>query len=208
MQKDLPVSSHHPISADAHGPDGLDTDAAVPTQRLFFALWPSEQSAREIMAWARDAHAAFGGRMMRPETLHLTLAFLGSTPADRTSELVSAAASWPAAVQAVTLRRFGRFTGPRIVWAGPSEGESHTPAWLDDLYDALWGRLERHGWERPPGVFRPHVSLLRKAEPGDVSVLQRPPLTWMPAGCVLVASQPREGGSHYQVLARMPLRTA
>jgi 2'-5' RNA ligase len=76
------------------------------------------------------------------------------------------------------------------------------------LYDALWGRLEERGWERPPGVFRPHVSLLRKAQPGDVSVLQRPPLTWTPAGCVLVASQPREGGSHYQVLARMPLRVA
>jgi len=207
MQKD--VSSPPPAQntqSNVDTPGGAPGDAAARAQRLFFALWPSEQSAAQIMAWARDAHAAFGGRMMRPETLHLTLAFLGNTPADRAGELARSAGAWPAAVQAVTLRRYGRFAGPRIVWAGPSESDRHTPPWLDDLYDDLWRRLEERGWQRPQSVFRPHVSLLRKAGPGDVTALQRPPLTWMPEACVLVASEPREGGSHYRVLARMPLR--
>src|SRR3546814_3063338 len=75
------------------------------------------------MAWANDAHALCGGRVMRPETLHVTLAFLGSTPAARVAELVRAVPGWQARTGAMTLRRFGRFTGPRIVWAGPTEDD-------------------------------------------------------------------------------------
>src|SRR3546814_18632611 len=59
-------------------------------QRIFFGLWPSAATAEQTMAWAHDAHALCGGRVMRPETLHVTLAFLGSTPAARVAELVRA----------------------------------------------------------------------------------------------------------------------
>jgi 2'-5' RNA ligase len=174
-------------------------------QRIFFGLWPSAETAAQIMEWAHDAHAVFGGRVMRPETLHLTLAFLGGTPAARVSELIQAAPQWRASVGSIALRRFGRFARPRIVWAGPAEGDEQGADWLDLLYDDLWTRLEDMGWPRPDMVFRPHVSLLRKAGPGDVQVLKRPPIVWTPERCVLVASTPSEGGSHYTELARLPL---
>lgn len=174
------------------------------SRRLFFALWPSATDAERMMAWVHDAHNAVGGRMMRVDTLHLTLAFLGNTPLDRVQALVQAVPSWPAPVAPVTLRRFGRFAGPRVVWAGPETQDS--PSWLSHLHDDLWCRLLAMGWQRPDGQFRPHVSLLRKAGPGELAALHRPPLIWMPDQCVLVASQPTEGGSTYQVLARMPLQ--
>src|SRR3546814_5839130 len=63
-------------------------------QRIFFGLWPSAATAEQTMAWAHDAHALCGGRVMRPETLQVTLAFLGSTPAARVAELVRAEPGW------------------------------------------------------------------------------------------------------------------
>lgn len=163
---------------------------------------------------------------MRQETLHLTLAFLGNTPQDRVQQLVRAAPGWRVPAGQVVMSRFGRFQGPRIVWAGPRPGDIECVQWLDAVYDRVWSNLESMGWQRPhagghdegarpedavapriagASAFRPHVSLLRRAGPGDLAALERAAYVWRPQQCVLVASQPREGGSFYQVIARMPM---
>src|SRR3546814_10607201 len=65
-------------------------DVAAPAQaRLFFALWPGPALAATLAHWAAQAQAACGGRAMRPDTLHLTLAFLGARSEEHTSELQS-----------------------------------------------------------------------------------------------------------------------
>ena len=157
------------------------------------------------MAWTEEAHALVGGRCMRADTLHLTLAFLGNTPEDRVDALVPAVQTWPAIPSGqVVLQRFGRFAGPKVVWAGPVADSVQHTQWLKELHDTFWQRLEDLGWSRPDAAFRPHVSLLRKAGDGDVSLLQRPELAWTPERCVLVASTPMEGKSSYRVLAQLP----
>lgn len=179
------------------------------SRRLFFALWPAAADAARIMQWANIAHQACGGRIMRPETLHLTLAFLGNTSAEKVITLQSAAAEWPAQARAITLERFGCFQGPRVVWAGPGAQGTHAQAWLQALHDDLWMRLEAMGWQRPDTAFRPHVSLLRKASTNQTAALSAPaPLTWLPEQCMLVASTPGENGSYYEVLARMRLHVS
>lgn len=177
-----------------------------PAQRLFFALWPSAAAADQIMAWASDAHALCGGRIMRPETLHMTLAFLGNTPADATQRLVQEASGWVVPVGTLQLKRFGRFPGPRVVWAGPSSDDSERVPWLDDAYRTLWSYLQDAGWPPSESTFRPHVSLLRKAGACELDGLSRAPLTWTPEQCVLVASRPSVGGSRYEVLAELATR--
>lgn len=169
-------------------------------------MWPSPQTAGELMQWVRDAHALCGGRMMTPDTLHLTLAFLGALPDELTVDLAQQAGQWPAQVGSLRLQRYGRFDGPRIVWAGPGQHDGDYPAWLGDLYGQLWQRLEPYGFVPDHPVFRPHVSLLRRAGPGDLTLLAQRTLTWVPAQCVLVASQPSNHASRYKVLARLPLQ--
>ncbi|RTZ43296.1 RNA 2',3'-cyclic phosphodiesterase [Candidimonas sp. SYP-B2681] len=183
-----------------HG--GLTPSTA--TQRVFFAFWPSAEAADQIADWARHAHAVCGGRMMRPESLHMTLAFLGSIPVDKVTQLIQAAPAWSIPVGTVELRHFGRFYGPRVVWLGPSIDDSDRIQWLDEAYATLWDHLEPLGWQRPASVFRPHVSLLRKAGAGDLTTLPQPNLRWTPVQCVLVVSRPSTNGSHYEVLARLP----
>jgi 2'-5' RNA ligase len=172
-------------------------------RRVFFALWPDAATAATLSGWARRAHAAFGGRVMRPETLHLTLAFLGMVPLDRIADLTALLDEASLIGGPLRLDRYGRFHGPRIVWAGPSA----TPPWLDALHGWLWRALARRGCARPDESFRPHVSLLRRAAPGDLDALSAPePLDWTPRRCVLAASAPSPAGSFYEILAERELR--
>ena len=59
-------------------------------RRLFFALWPDAPAAAALYRVAAESREACGGRLMRPETLHLTLAYLGRV-ADRCLPSVLAA---------------------------------------------------------------------------------------------------------------------
>ncbi len=63
----------------------------LPTRRVFFALWP-DAAQREALAHAiRKAVKSCGGRPVPPESLHVTLAFLGSVPESGVPELGSLA---------------------------------------------------------------------------------------------------------------------
>lgn len=176
------------------------TDAV--RERVFIALWPSPQDAQRMMPWVQAAQACCGGRPMAQDTLHLTLAFLGGVPAETLARLCRRLPDWPAPVGELELARFGRFEGPRIVWAGPRDDG---PPWLHRLYGTVWQHLTPLGFRPDHEVFRPHVSLLRRAGPQGVDTLHMPPLHWRPASCRLVASRPSEHASRYRTLAEMPL---
>lgn len=175
---------------------------AATHRRLFFALWPDPAVVEQLVRWAHLAHDLCGGRAMRADTLHLTLAFLGSVETERIPALqeLLAARRWPGGT--LVLDHMGQFRGPRIVWAGSS-----TPVpWLETLHAALWRDLNRQGLTEPAEAFRPHVSLLRNAGAADLAALPaQPAITWRADRLVLVASLPRESGSYYEVISEYAL---
>jgi len=59
--------------------------------RLFFALWPDDATRDALNRTGKWLHQHWGGRRMRADTLHITLAFLGSSPVDRLDVLVGCA---------------------------------------------------------------------------------------------------------------------
>ncbi|HYL02781.1 MAG TPA: 2'-5' RNA ligase family protein, partial [Steroidobacteraceae bacterium] len=78
--------------SSASSGDEPRTPAAPPerTRRLFFALWP-DAAQRTVLAHAvRKAVRNCGGRPVPAESLHVTLAFLGSVPESRMAELGAA----------------------------------------------------------------------------------------------------------------------
>lgn len=171
------------------------------TLRLFFALWPDDAAVAALAPWIDQALAQCGGRPMRPDTLHLTLAFLGQATAQQAGRLVALTRADRVEPGALALRHYGAFPRQGIVWAGPEPEAPGTQA-LHALYDKLWDALQDEGWKRPASPFRPHVTLLRKA---DTAALPQPPadpLPWTWRDYVLVASEPRQGMAHYRVLAR------
>lgn len=173
----------------------------VSSSRLFFALYPPDDAVAQISQCAIQAQQQYGGRIMRPDTLHLTLAFLGHTDTEKTHQLIAKAPGWQVATGPITLNRIGSFKGPRVVWMGP---EANQPKWLYRVYDNLWDQLQGLGWTRPENPFRPHVSLLRNANLTAGSAMACQPVSWVSGDAVLIASTPQAGGSNYQVLARVP----
>ncbi|QYJ21151.1 RNA 2',3'-cyclic phosphodiesterase [Achromobacter sp. ES-001] len=176
------------------------------TVRLFYALWPSPQLAASLAQWAQAARPACGGRVMRTETLHLTLAFLGPVEAQLADTLAAATPGYGIAPGEVPLDHLGVFQRPRILWAGPRD----TPPSLQAVHDDLWQRLAGYGLAKPPQPFRPHVTLLRNiehAEPpprpsADAADGARTPLIWRYDRLVLVASESLSGGSRYRIVAQ------
>ena len=94
---------------------------ASDSRRVFFALWPDPAVAERLAAVARDAHALCGGRIMRPDTVHLTLAFIGDLADARIESLHQAASRVTGNAFRLNLDRFGCWRHNRIVWAGCHE---------------------------------------------------------------------------------------
>lgn len=178
--------------------------------RLFVALWLPEALAKAALSrlalLRRDGR---GVRWVRPDQLHLTLKFLGETPAAFLPEIERALAGVAAASTsfALGLEAGGVFPPsgpPRVVWIGVSPA-----AKLVELAARVEQALQPLGFDPETRPFRPHLTLGR-AEPGavfDRALLARP-LAAQPetiAALSLVQSQLRPGGSVYRTVAEWKL---
>lgn len=171
-----------------------------PTRRLFFALWPDPVSRSALARWAQEVRPVCGGRVMRPEGLHLTLAFLGDVPANRFDSACAAAGQVSASPFDLVLDRLACWSHNHIVWAGPSV----LPPALSCLADDLAQSLGRAGFELEKRRFAAHVTLLRKAL--CLQVLPQPPvIPWAVRDFVLLESKPTDQGMCYQAQGRWPL---
>lgn len=166
------------------------------TVRLFFALWPDADAVRALSEWQARAYALCGGRPMRLDTLHITLAFLGNVPSHLAQALAEHAAVQRVAPGVLTLDRYGAFPRQRIVWTGPGEEDT---AKLGSEVSRLWDGIAHMVPMQPEHTYRPHVTLLRNADPVS---LPEPlaPIAWRYDRHVLVQSS-MDGQSRYQVLA-------
>ena len=175
-----------------------DMDSPKEPARVFFALWPRPREQTALAAWQDGLHQLCGGRLMRPDTLHTTLVFLGEVAADRMEAL-----QW--AAQEVALEPFelcfdtAHYWGHNhIVFAAPGR----VPPQLERLVQALQRRLTHHRFHFEQRPCQPHVTLLRHALWNDAGLPAMPAACWRITDFVLVQSL-RDGlGARYKVLAR------
>ena len=169
-------------------------------RRVFFALWPDEVVVRQLDQAGREAGQRCGGRRMRRETLHLTLAFSGGIPATRLRELARAAAAIRAPKFELTLDRLDWVEKKKIVWAGASV----LPDALRDLAAELNARLKANGFRTEERPFAAHITLLRNARCGEAPH-DPPPIVWQANEFVLVESELKPEGANYRIIGRWPL---
>ena len=172
-----------------------------PGLRLFFALWPDSATSAALHARARTLQAECGGRAMRRDTIHLTLAFLGDTPAREVERLQALAAQLEGERFALVLDHVGSWKRNRVLWTGPSI----LPPALAALAQDLEARLRVAGFALEERAFSPHVTLVRTARVAPAAAPQTP-LRWRVASFVLVASERSAAGAHYRVIGRWPLQ--
>lgn len=164
---------------------------------MFFAVWPPAAAARALHAVAVE-YGKRGGRVMRRETLHLTLAFLGDIAVDRLPELGRVAGAIAAAPFELTLDRLGCWRHNRILWAG---GDSRP---LAAVASQLSAGLRAAGFGLEARPFVAHLTLLRDAACSEPPVLAKP-VAWEVSEFVLVQSHRSSAGAHYETIGRWPL---
>ena len=185
--------------------------------RLFVAIRVPAEVQRALAAEQRrqeDAGARL--RWVRPESIHLTLVFLGNVAEERVPAIERAVQATAAEVAPFDLavRGLGCFPPhgrPRVLWAGLEGG-------LDALHALQQGidrRLRRAGFTLEERAFRPHLTLGRatpQQAPHLGPALQArlsggPPSIgqWHVRDVEVIRSQLHPTGSIYTTLCSAPL---
>ena len=173
-----------------------------------------------LLARLRGAPAARLARWVAPQSIHLTLQFLGQVPAGRVAELEQALAracreAAPFEIAVGGLGCFPSPSRPRVIWVGVEEPTGA----LQRLQVAVERELARLGFRPEARAFTPHLTLARVRDP--VSSRERAELgAWIrsqAAGALgrmrvgqvcLMRSELRPAGAVYTRLAAAPLRPA
>lgn len=170
--------------------------------RVFFALWPDSATSADLDAAAGKLHALRGGRRTRPETIHLTLVFIGEIEQARLPEVLAAAEGAAVPGFELVLDQTHCWRHNKIAHLGASL----PPAALLELVRQLETRLDAIGIRFDRRPYAPHITLLRKADcSAQMTNPALAPIRWLARDFMLVRSSLRSGGALYQQLGRWPL---
>ena len=166
-----------------------------PKLRLFFALWPDEDTRMRILADLEPAVRAAGDNPVPVENYHITLAFLGSVSASSLNDIVRMCSDVRFREFSLELDRSGYWPRSRIAWLGPSRQPPELPALVDDI----WNKLAELGFKQELRPYLPHVSLCRQVS-GGLGMQLAAPISWPVESFALVQSLPGDNGPVYTVL--------
>jgi len=170
------------------------------TARVFFALWPTVELQQRLHGVAEAGQRQCAGRVMRADSLHMTLLFLGEMDRARLPQLVLAAEGLRAPAFAFELARLAYWRHNRIGYAAPV-GEVAT---LLDLVTELQDRVAAAGFPFDRRTFTPHVTLLRNVARTSIAGTFAP-MQWAVDTFTLVETVATAEGLRYQVLHRWSL---
>jgi len=183
--------------------------------RLFVALNLPDSTRPEVYeAIAPLRRAAPSVRWVLPETLHITLKFLGEVPTQDLEQVLHSLRGAAGSAREFTLQlgglgAFPNLRRPRVFWLGASGAGA-----LPDLQARVESELETLGFEREARPFHPHLTLgrvgqplpseeLRQAERATAEVEYQ---TAVEVRSVeLMQSRLSRGGARYEIVERVPL---
>jgi 2'-5' RNA ligase len=182
---------------------------------VFFALWPDAGQRAALVHATRKAVRSSGGRPVPEQSLHVTLAFLGSVPERRVTELhaiarrVAQGAGASGAPILVSFDRLVHWAKPRILCALDSEASAATEAaepsrdaplaGAPALAESLKSATLDAGFRPDLKPFHAHVTVARKvahAHPPQ----PLPPLLWSFDAFALIESRTEPAGPAYSVI--------
>jgi len=130
--------------------------------RVFIAIELPAEIQRALANVQNELKSATNSaRWVAPESIHLTLKFIGEISNQRIAEIDAALMGLIWKPFTVTVRGIGFFPGkrsPRVFWAGM---EAST---MEELAQQIDTRMERLGFEKEKRAFRPHITLARAKE--------------------------------------------
>ncbi len=167
--------------------------------RLFFALWPDEETRERLYAVSRALPDDCGRRVAR-DNLHLTLAFLGGVDRALIPGLIEGAGGIRVRTFSLSLERLGWFKRARVIWLAPKS----VPEPLLRLVAGVNGVIRRSRLRVDERPYDPHLTLVRKAA-RPLQELQFDPICWNISDFCLVESNTRPAGVEYKIIESWPL---
>lgn len=166
-------------------------------KRLFFAIWPDDQSRQQIHALNRAIEQP--GRKLIPDNLHITLVFLGNVDDSVANAVQQRAATIQAKAFTLTFDELDYWRRPRVLCLTCRR----QPEAVYKLVNALTEMVEAFPLKLDKRAYRAHITLARKAQ-------QRPDIVFEPVQVkasrfALVESVSTERGVRYYVLESWPL---
>jgi 2'-5' RNA ligase len=177
--------------------------------RAFVALAPPEAQRAELGAYLEGCRAAAPGfRWVAPESVHLTLRFLGRVEAPVLADLSARLREIRHPPFEMGLEGLGTFGGrrPSVIWLGLSAGREPAAA----LSRAVEAECAAAGLGPEPRPFRPHLTLARARERSGAPLPELPPppvlAAWTATEMILFESRLGDGPPVYTPLERFPLK--
>ena len=163
--------------------------------RSFLACWPDDSIAQQLKQCADRIQAQVGGRVIKQENLHVTLAFLGDLVPTQISTVREICTPLPKSFK-LELNRVGFWKTKGIVWVGTKTPDLEFNEFVENLRD----QIRRVGFRIDNRPFEPHITLMRKVRKRPRVVLGA--LDWVIKEYTLVASELDQDGAHYSVSRR------
>jgi 2'-5' RNA ligase len=167
--------------------------------RLFFALWPDDDTRARIAEAALALRRAVDARPVPQENYHATLAFVGEASMPQLAVLQQIGRAQRAASCTIRFDAYDYWRDPRVVVAVATE----TPAALT----LLWAQLHRDlalvqpqlNLENSQAPLRTHITLARKVAQAPVLPAMSP-FGWTARSFSLVRSDTSGARSVYTVV--------
>jgi RNA 2',3'-cyclic 3'-phosphodiesterase len=175
------------------------------TSRVFFALWPDKGTREKLQAESLRLHQLVGGRVTHPDTLHLTLVFIGEVENGQMEAIGHAASQASSASFDLNFDRVECWRHNHIAHLGVCQ----PPEALFHLVGTLSAGLRDAGIAFDARSYVPHITLVRKADCKRFGhANENPallPIFWPARDFVLVRSSLRPEGARYELVGRWPL---
>ena len=175
--------------------------------RLFVALELPREAVAALEDFARGAASPDVWRTVPPESLHVTLAFLGSVEEALVPDIAAVLDAGGSAAPRLSLAGTLLLppSRPRVLAAALEDPDGTLTAMQARLSEAL-ERLAVYEPERRP--FRPHVTVARlrpRARAPRQAGTEPPPLEFHGTSVTLFSSRTSPSGARYEALARYGL---
>ena len=147
--------------------------------RLFVAVNISDEIKNLIINMQDQLRSqSLRGNFSQPKNLHITLAFLGETPADKLEKLARIIEEIKSPPFEVVFNRSGCFTHSHkeLWWIGADKG-CRGFSLLNDIHGQLLRRLEEEGFPVDTRPFNVHITLGREIKHAAAIVLDCPEIT-------------------------------
>lgn len=183
--------------------------STVSTMRLFVAVPIPGHITEELERWTRAHKDNLPFRKWaHPQDYHITLQFLGDTPAAKTEALLSALLEVQAAPMALALNGAGTFgppKAPRVLWTAIT-GDLER---LTSLHTAVIQATRSLGFEPEDRPYTPHITLARSfagGEPISIDATANAPagVKWEADRFVLMRTH-MHASPMYEVIGEFPL---